>query len=199
MQFRGGLLGRIKGCLRPMAEDLVLVGDNFMLYGSLQINQSKELLNYVSNNWKRVFVVPGPVEIMGNGLNPVYKNMDEFQDFISQAPQRNIYMLNNSEFHDGDKMLVGSTFWCGSFTGTKIINKHCKVTIKMLDDWAKEDAEFIGRAIKTAANQNKQLTIATYFSAHALSPAVCAIMYSHLKDITTTDGLGKWVTGLELQ
>ena len=197
MQFRGRLFGSIKECLKPAADDLVLIGDNFPLYGS-HIDRSRTLLQHVSNNWKRVFVVPGTVEIFGNGLSSCARNIDEFQDFLKEGNQRNIYMLNNSEFHDGDNLLVGSTFWCGSAPTMDIIKSQPFITIKTLDTWAKEDAEFIGSAIKMAALQKKTLTIATYFSHDELSPAVRNIMYSHLKDIKNVDKLGKWITGLEL-
>ncbi len=194
MQFRGRLYGTIKECLKPTAKDLVLVGDNFPLYGS-HIERSRALLQHVSNNWERVFVVPGIVETLGNGLSSWTRNLDEFQEFLKEGPQRNIYMLNNSEIHDGDNLLIGSTFWCGSAPGMDIIKNQPFITIKTLDKWAKEDAEFIGRAIRMAALQKKKLTVATYFSNNELSPAVRNIFYSHFKDIRDIDTLGKWVSG----
>ncbi len=198
MQFRGRLLGSIKECLKPTAKDLVLVGDNFPLYGS-HIDRSRTLLQHVSNNWERVFVVPGMVEIIGNGLRSWTQNIDEFQDFLKEGQQRNIYMLNNNEFHDGNNLLIGSTFWCGSAQNINIIKNQQFVTIQTLDSWAKEDAEFIGRSIRMAALQNKNLTIATYLSYNGLSPTIANIIYSHVKDIYPLDyGFGKWVTGAEL-
>lgn len=197
MQFRGRLYGSIKECLKPTAKDLVLVGDNFPLYGS-HIERSRLLLQHVSNNWKRVFVVPGAVETFGNGLRSWSRNLDEFQDFLKEGPQRNIYMLNNSEIHDGDNLLIGSTFWCGSALNMDIIKSQPFINIKTLDAWAKEDAEFIGRAIRMAALQKKNLTVATYFSNNELSPSVRNIMYSHFKDLKNVDDLGKWITGVEV-
>jgi len=161
MQFRGRLFGSIKECLKPTAKDLVLVGDNFPLYGS-HIDRSRALLQHVSNNWERVFVVPGTVEITGNGLRSWSRNMDEFQDFLKEGNKRNIYMLNNTEFHDGNSLLVGSTFWCGSCPTMDIIKGQPFITIKTLDDWAKEDAEFIGKSIRMAILQKKEIKIATY-------------------------------------
>ncbi len=198
MQFRGRLYGTIKECLKPTAKDLVLVGDNFPLYGS-HIERSRLLLQHVSNNWERVFVVPGIVETIGCGLRSWTRNIDEFQDFLKEGQQRNIYMLNNSEIHDGDNLLIGSTFWCGSAPGMDIIKSQPFITIETLDTWAKEDAEFICRAIRMAVLQKKKLTVTTYFSHNELSPAVCNIMYGQLKDIRAVDGLGKWITGSDLK
>ncbi len=198
MQFRGRLYGTIKECLKPTAKDLVLVGDNFPLYGS-HIERSRALLQHVSNNWERVFVVPGIVETIGCGLRSWTRNIDEFQDFLKEGQQRNIYMLNNSEIHDGDNLLIGSTFWCGSAPGMDIIKSQPFITIETLDTWAKEDAEFICRAIRMAVLQKKKLTVTTYFSHNELSPAVCNIMYGQLKDIRAVDGLGKWITGSDLK
>ena len=197
MQFRGKLFGTIKECLKPTASDLVLVGDNFPLYGS-HIERSRALLQHVSNNWKRVFVVPGMVEIMGNGLRPWSRNMDEFQEFLKDSPQRNIHMLNNTEFHDGNSLLVGSTFWCGSAPSMNIIKTQPFTTIKTLDTWAKEDADFIGRAVKMASIQNKSLTVATYFSSKDLSPASREVMYSQLHGVMNRPLMGKWITGTEM-
>ncbi len=199
MQFRGRLFGSIKECLKPTAKDLVLVGDNFPLYAS-HINRSRSLLQYVSNNWERVFIVPGVVELFGNGLRSWTRNIDEFQDFLKESPQRNIYMLNNTEIHDGDNLLVGSTFWCGSSPMMDIVKSQPFITINTLDKWAKEDAEFIGRTIRMAALQKKKLTLATYFTPSKLSPATCNIMYSQLRDIDEyiVGGTGKWITGAEI-
>lgn len=197
MQFRGKLFGTIKECLKPTAKDLVLVGDNFPLYGS-HIERSRALLQYVSNNWKRVFVVPGMVEIMGNGIRPWSRNIDEFQEFLKKSPQGNIHVLNNTEFHDGNNLIVGSTFWCGSAPGMDTIRTQPFTTIKTLDTWAKEDAEFIGQAIKTATIQRKSLTIATYFSIKDLSPASRQVMYSQLHEIWNRPISGKWITGCEM-
>lgn len=195
-QFRGKLFGEIKACLKPTAasKNLLLVGDNFPLYDS-HISKSKNLLKYVSSNWERVYVVPGIVEVFGSGSPDLWtRNMDKFQEFIE--PCKNVYMLNNSEIHDGDSLIVGSTFWCGMGVRPDFITNSNPKLIHMLDNWAKTDADFIGRQIKMATLQKKQIMIATYFSHQTCSPAVQQIMYSHLKDIP--DVSGKWITGIEL-
>ncbi len=198
MQFRGRLYGTIKECLKPTAKDLVLVGDNFPLYGS-HIERSRTLLQHVSNNWERVFVVPGIVETLGNGLRSWSRNLDEFQDFLKEGPQGNIYMLNNSEIHDGDNLLIGSTFWCGSALNMDMIKSQPFITIKTLDAWAKEDAEFIGRSIRMAALHKKNLTVATYFSHNDLSPASSQVIYKELDDIHSHRLVGRWVNGSTLE
>jgi len=198
MQFRGRLFGSIKECLKPTAKDLVLVGDNFPIYGS-HIERSRALLQYVSNNWERVFVVPGTVEIIGNGLRSWTRNIDEFQDFLKEGNQRNIYMLNNSEFHDGNNLLVGSTFWCGSNPNMDIIKSQPFITIKTLDAWAKEDAEFIGKSIKMAALHNKTLTVATYFSNYDLSPESRQVIYKELEGMYSHTFIGRWINGSTLE
>jgi hypothetical protein len=185
MQFHGKLLGTIRKCLKPIASDLILVGDNFPLNGG----KSDELLKYVSTNWNRVFVVPGLTEIIGVEPSSFTTNIDELQKFLLTSPRSNVYMLNNSEFHDGNHMIVGSTFWCGS--NSKISEPQTRI----LANWAKDDAEFIGTSIKMAVTHNKILTVATYFPNNNLSPAVQHIMRKHLEGLDIKQNIGKWVSG----
>lgn len=197
LQIRGQLLGQIKACLRVghIDERLVLVGNNFPLYGS-QINNSKKLLDYCSYNWEKVYVVPGTLELIGSGLKPASINIDNLQEFLTGSPNRNVQILNNSEVHDGNDMLVGSTFWCGSGVPAIPLALGRAATIKQLDDWAKQDAFFIGSMIKQAATQGKNLTIATYFSYNNLSHAAMQQLINGAGDTLNTSINGRWVCGI---
>jgi len=196
LKFRGQLLGQIKQCLKSenINERLVLLGDNFPMYGS-HLQNSKKLLEYCSFNWEKVYVVPGTLELIGDGLKPISYNLDQLQDFLVVAPNKNVQLLNNSEVHDGDDMLVGSTFWCGAgvpgFMGRA-------ATLKQLDNWAKEDAYFIGSMIKQATVQKKNLTIATYFLNDGLSDAAKQQLLNGLGGIGLPDNVdikGRWFCG----
>jgi hypothetical protein len=195
LQFRSNLLAQIKQCLKTtdINEHLVLLGNNFMLYGS-HVQTSKKLLDYCSYNWEKVYVVPGTIELLGDGLQPISRNSDILSEFIAKSPGKNIQFLNNSEVHDGNHMLVGSTFWCGS--GVPPIHSIAlgrAATIKQLDDWAKDDAYYIGSMIKQASCQSKHLTIATYFSHNDLSAAAKQQL---MNGAGNTDAInGRWICG----
>lgn len=198
LTFRGQLFGQIKACLRSenINEHLVLLGDNFPMYGS-RVSTAKKLLDYCSFNWEKIYVVPGTLELIGDGLKPITYNIDQLQDFVAAAPNKNIQLLNNSEVHDGDDMLVGSTFWCGAgvpgFMGRT-------ATLQQLDNWARDDAYFIGSMIKHATVQKKNLTIATYFLNDGLSEAAKQQLLNGLSGVAFSGDInikGRWFCGLQ--
>jgi hypothetical protein len=188
-QFVSGLTKKpnIKSCLRPIRtnESLLLLGDCFELYGS-NIDKSRYLLKHVSETWNKVYVVPGQTEICGNGLRSWIRNMDDFTEFLQTAPKNNVVLLNNSEIHDGDNLLVGSTFWAGAPPNYEIIRKHPQLVEKYLDSWSQEDAAFIGNAIKMATCQKKTLRIATYFGYKTIKYSVADPFFDSITGIKDT-------------
>ncbi len=178
---------------------LILLGDCFPLYSG-NYYYSKQLRDYCSNKWSKVYVVPGIVEICGNGMHSWINNFDKFQNFINESPNRNITILNNSEHHDGDDLLIGSIFWCGGGPSTfineavsNIIKCNPKLTIKDVDNWAIDDAEFIGTSIKNATLQKKNLTICTYFSPRFRTDTVIEIFRKQLGHCDSNIK-GEWYT-----
>lgn len=165
-QYRCGLISlrKLESCLRPIRtnESLVLLGNCFQLYGA-GYPRSIELLNYISSTWEKTYVIPGITEICGNGLRSCMRNLDEFSTFIESSPNKNVSILNNTEIHDGDLLLVGSTFWAGAPSNDQMIRKYPQLVNKELNSWSQDDAVFIGNAIRMASNQKKNLIIATYY------------------------------------
>jgi hypothetical protein len=186
------LYGSIQTCLKPAtaASKLLLLGDCFPL-NDVQTSKSKQLRDYCSSNWEKVYVLPGIVEICNNGQYSWMDNMNKFEQFIKDSPKQNVVIMNNSEFHDGDDILIGSTFWCGM--GARALY-HPILSIKRVQEWADEDAEFIAAAIKNAAIQNKRTTICTYFSSELTNPNANAIFKKQLENIKLCEG--KWYMGI---
>ncbi len=177
----------ISSCLRPkmINESLVLLGNNFELYGA-GLSRSKNLLEHVSKTWPKVYIVPGETEICGNGLRSWIRNIDEFTDFLQSAPKNNVILLNNSEIHDGDNILIGSTFWAGAPHNDQVIRRHPQLVRKYLDSWSQEDAAFIGNAIRMASCQNKKLAIATYYGYKTIKEEVADSLFDSITGIKGT-------------
>lgn len=196
-QFRSRLFGKILPCLQPkmMTEHLVLLGDCFPLYGS-KYEESIQLRNYVSQTWPKVYVVPGLTEICGNGLRSWIRNIDQLHEIMEQVPKKNIYVLNNSEIHDGDHMLVGSTLWSAAGPAANIIKAHPQLAMKHLNQWATDDAEFIGSMVKNAAIMQKKLTVATYFPHSGLRSETFEIFEKHIGHLNIEGLKGRWISGL---
>ncbi len=197
-QYRGRLYGKILPCLQPnrVGENLVLLGDCFPLYGS-RYEDSIKLRNYVSQNWSKVYVVPGLVEICGNGLRSWMRNIDQLHEVMEQVPKKNISVLNNSEIHDGDHMLVGSTLWSGAGPAANIIKAHPQLVMKDIDQWAADDAEFIGAMVKNATIMKKTIAVATYFPHSGLTMDAFKIFEKHIGNLDMSGVKGCWVSGCD--
>jgi hypothetical protein len=179
---------------------LLMLGDCFPLHNDFIIKESKQLRDFCSNNWERVYVLPGMVEICGIGTHSWMNNVDKFEKFIHQAPNSNMIVMNNTEHHDGDNILIGSTFWCGGGPSTfineaasNIIKLHPQLTIKEVNNWAKDDAEFMGTSIKNAILQKKKLTVCTYFSPQFMTDTVLEIFRKQLEHCASSIK-GEWYT-----
>ncbi len=198
-QFRSRLFGKIQPCLQPKMshEHLVLLGDCFPLYGS-NYEESIKLRNFVSTTWPKVYVVPGLVELCGNGLRSHVRNIDQLHEVMDQAPKSNITVLNNTEIHDGDSMLVGSTFWSAAGPASEIIKQQPQLATKNIDQWITDDADFIGSMIKNATIMKKDLTVATYFPINNLNLDGMLIFAKHLDHLPLDKLNGRWISGLQL-
>jgi hypothetical protein len=196
-QFRSRLFGKIQPCLQPKMshEHLVLLGDCFPLYGS-NYEESIKLRNFVSTTWPKVYVVPGLVELCGNGLRSHVRNIDQLHEVMDQAPKSNITVLNNTEIHDGDSMLVGSTFWSAAGPASEIIKQQPQLATKNIDQWITDDADFIGTMIKNATIMKKDITVATYFPINNLNLDGMLIFAKHLDHIALETLKGRWISGL---
>lgn len=196
-QFRSRLFGKILPCLQPkmLEERLVLLGDCFPLYGN-NYEESIKLRNFVSTTWPKVYVVPGLVELCGNGLRSPVRNIDQLHEFMEQVPKKNITILNNNEIHDGDSMLVGSTFWSAAGSASEIIKQQPQLAMKNIQQWATDDADFIGSMIKNATIMKKDLTVATYFPINNLNLDGMLIFAKHLDHLPLDKLNGRWISGL---
>ncbi len=178
-------------------KQLILLGDCFPLYSG-NFYYSKRLRDYCSDNWSKVYVVPGIVEICGNGMHSWVNNFDKFQNFINESPNSNITILNNTEHHDGDELLIGSTFWCGLAATQDLIKRQPHLTVRNVEQWAKDDAEFVSNSIKNASIQGKHITVATYFHRNIDDNKLMKIFISNIeKSKIMKDGIkGEWYTGM---
>lgn len=97
--------------LIPSSENIAILGN----INSLDTKDSKEdyklFLNYLSSNWKTVYLVPGPYEYSSRKPALFKQNIDELYSIKSLF--ENIYVLNNSNvpIPKTDITLVGSTLW----------------------------------------------------------------------------------------
>lgn len=184
-------------CLQPkmLKEHLVLLGDCFPLYGN-QFEESIRLRNFVSNTWPKVYVVPGMAEICGNGLRSPMRNIDQLHEVMDQAPKNNITILNNTEIHDGDSMLVGSTFWSAAGPASEIVKQQPQLSVKHINQWISDDAEFIGTMIKNATIMKKNITVATYYPFNNLNVDGLLVFAKHLDHVSLDKLKGRWISGL---
>lgn len=151
--------------LVPVSENLVLLGNissvdtpsNMILYDSF--------LEYVSNHWKHVYIIPGPYEYSSKKPIPFY---DLYTNLTGVKHQyNNIKILNNSTYTIPytDITLVGSTLWTEHpyyrlpyVYEFSYIHKYDKTgNIRQilgsdLKQWFHEDITHIKESIKSANN-----------------------------------------------
>jgi hypothetical protein len=191
-QFHSRLFGQIKPCLKipRIGRNLVLLGDCFPMYGKY-INDSLQLRDYVSYGWDRVFIVPGLVELAGNGLRPWLRNMEDFQEIVESSPCKNMMIMNNSEVVLPEATLIGATFWPGmDQTPDQIIRSYPHFVKKHVNNWIEDDIEFMDQSIKMAigggSNSKQKTIVCTYFPVHGdmfMLPSTAAAMDANLKFI----------------
>ena len=97
--------------LVPVSENLVLLGNINSVDTDVNMNLYNSFLEYVSNHWKHVYIVPGPYEYSSKKPIPFY---DLYTNLTSvKHPYNNIKILNNStcKIPNTYITLVGSTLW----------------------------------------------------------------------------------------
>lgn len=97
--------------LKPVAEDLAILGN----VNTVDTEQARKdyniFLNYVSNHWKTVYLVPGSYEYCSKIPKPFYELYSNLTELKHKYP--NIYILNNSNklIPNTDIQIIGSTLW----------------------------------------------------------------------------------------
>lgn len=94
--------------IKPVGEILILAGDIFPLK---HIEDVKGFINYVSDNFKEVYMIPGNHEW--------YRyNIPQEGDSLDTDLRKNVHLVNNKEVKIGDVNFIFSTLWSS-------IKPHC--------------------------------------------------------------------------
>jgi len=99
--------------IKPVGEILVLAGD---LMPFTIIDNHKRFFDYLSDNFKMVYWIPGNHEYYHTNLT------DRFSP-LREAIRSNVFLVNNLTTIEGDVTLVFSTLWSR-------IDDHCEAEIK---------------------------------------------------------------------
>jgi len=97
--------------LIPSSENIAILGN----INSLDSNDSKEdyktFLNYLSSNWKNVYLVPGPYEYASKKSVIFKHTIEELNSIVDLFKNTTILNSSNISVPNTDLTIVGSTLW----------------------------------------------------------------------------------------
>ena len=153
--------------LVPVSENLAILGNISSLDSSKSKEEYDSFLDYVSKEWKNVYLVPGPYEYSSRYPKPYYELYTELVSV--KHKYKNIVILNNSNLlvSKTNICLVGSTLWTKNpyyrlpcsyeFSYIYKENKHGvlgQVLGDDLNDWFYEDMSNIKDILKGNIEHN---------------------------------------------
>lgn len=111
--------------LQPVGDVLILAGD---IVPFVHINKHKDFFDYVSDNFKRVYWIPGNHEYYGNVLNcDLYDLMIDYDSCLSvyKKIRENVFLVNNQVVKLGNIKFLFTSLWTKiSLTNQWYIHQH---------------------------------------------------------------------------
>jgi predicted phosphohydrolase len=181
--------------IQPAAPVLILAGDIFRID---HIDYGKELFDYVSKKWERVFFLCGNHEFYGSSIEG---GLAKLQALISNY--QNVFLLNNTSYDlcPGYR-IVGGTMWSHIHDENKVEVFHNMNDYVQIEDLStakvnrmhQEFNDFLASECKQAIEDNVKLIVATHhaplldimtdpiYRGDKMNDAYCSDMSAFMKD-----------------
>jgi len=146
-----------KNIVRPICDNLVLLGNTCRIDTYESRQQMSSFLSYIENNWKQIYIVPGPWELSSSKQVSFRTTMNDLTLIHKDYPT--ITVLNNSSINikNTDIQLIGSVFWTRHpfikhqcyYEFSSIYEKNKKtISGNNIAHWHLEDLEYIQTVAK---------------------------------------------------
>jgi len=188
--------------IKPVGEILILAGDIFPLK---HIEDIKGFINYVSDNFKEVYMIPGNHEW--------YRyNIPKEGDSLDTDLRDNVHLINNKEVKIGDTNFIFSTMWshvkrhnahevAKTVNDFRLIGKEGRtLTVPQFNKFHENALEFLKDAVKKSVGQKTVVithhvpTIMNYPPEYINSPINGAFAVE-LHDFILDSGVDYWIYG----